>query len=485
MNASEQADKQVVVVGGGVAGLAAAHRVVERSLRSDRNVGVTLLEARNRLGGSLLSYRRDGYLVEGGPDSFITQKPAALALCRRIGIENEVIATNPDRRRVYVVRGGRLHPIPEGFLLLAPTRIWPFLTSRLFSWPGKLRMGLDVVLPARRREPGEDESLADFVRRRFGREALERIAQPLVGGIYTADPEHLSLRATMPRFLELEDRYRSVILGMRKAAKRMGSTGSRGSGARYGMFVTLAEGMVTLVDVLAGRYLAGATRTHVPVKRIARDGTRWRVIVENGPDVSADAVVLACPAHASAKIVADLDPALARSLASIEYASSATMTMGFRREQIRHPLDGFGFVVPSSERRSMIAGTFGSIKFAGRAPADHVLMRCFLGGAVQPHIYAMDDADLRRAVLDDLSDLIGLQGEPDFVDIHRWPDSMPQYPVGHVQHVARIESAASRHPALALAGNAFGGVGIPDCVQSGEQAADRILEPWLGPAEDA
>jgi len=436
---AQQADreKQIVVVGGGVAGLAAAHRVVERSLESNRAVNVTVLEARDRLGGSLLSYRRGGYLVEGGPDSFITQKPAALSLCRRVGLENEVIGTNPDRRRVYVVRRGKLHPIPEGFLLLAPTRIWPFLVSRLFSWPGKLRMGLDVVLPARRRTPDEDESLADFVRRRFGREALARIAQPLVGGIYTADPEHLSLRATMPRFLELEDRYRSVILGMRKAAKRQGAD-RRGSGARYGMFVSLADGMVTLVDVLAGRYLAGATRTQAQVTRITREGSRWRVTVANGSDVTADAVILACPAYASAKIVRALDPALARSLASIEYASSATMTMGFRRAQIRHPLDGFGFVVPAAEGRSLIAGTFGSIKFAGRAPADHVLMRCFLGGAVQPHVYAMDDADLRQAVLADLGELVGLQGEPEFVDIHRWPNSMPQYPVGHVQHVARI-----------------------------------------------
>jgi len=483
LNASQEAGKHVVVVGGGVAGLAAAHRIVERSLRVGCPVRVTLLEARDRLGGSIVSYRRDGFLIEGGPDSFITQKPWALDLCRRIGIDDQVILTNPDRRRVYVVRRGRLYPIPEGFLLLAPTRILPFVTSGLFSWFGKLRMAMDVVLPARRRGPDEDESLADFVRRRFGHEALERIAQPLVGGIYTADPEKLSLRATMPRFLELEDRYRSVILGMRKARKRMAGRGGD-SGARYSMFVSFAEGMVTLVDALAGRYLAGATRTRAEVTGIHREKAEWRLAIKGGGSLVADAVILACPAHASAKILHALDPALARDLGAIEYASSATMSFAFRRAQIRHPLDGFGFVVPLAEGRSMIAGTFGSIKFAGRAPEGHVLMRCFLGGAVQPEVYEMDDADLQRCVLADLRELIGIEGEPLFVEIHRWPASMPQYPVGHLHHVARIEESLQRHPGLAVAGNAFGGVGIPDCVHSGERAADRVLEPWLGSAEE-
>lgn len=461
-------------------GLAAAHRLVEFARERRQELDIKLLEARDRLGGSIVTVRRDGFLIEGGPDSFITQKPWAIALCKRIGIADQIIGTNPDRRRVYVVRNGRLYPIPEGFLLLAPTRIWPFVASGLFTWPGKIRMAMDVILPAKKRAPGQDESLADFVRRRFGREALERIAQPLVGGIYTARAEDLSLRATMPRFLELEDQHRSVILGMRKARRGMAERGVRESGARYSMFVSFRSGMATLTDKLASLLPAGGFRTNAPVRRIERAAQQWNVVLEDGSAEAADAVVLACPAYASCEMLKELDPALAGELSAIEYASSATMTLGFDRRQVRHDLDGFGFVVPLAERRSMIAGTFGSIKFAGRAPERHVLMRAFLGGAVQPEVYNMDDDQLRSAVLRDLRDLIGVEGEPLFADIHRWPASMPQYPVGHLERVARIERLVSNHPGLAMAGNAFGGVGIPDCVHSGEAAAEMLWRQVLG-----
>jgi oxygen-dependent protoporphyrinogen oxidase len=362
-------------------------------------------------------------------------------------------------------------------LLLAPTRIWPFVTSGLFTWPGKIRMAMDVILPARKRGASEDESLADFVRRRFGREALERIAQPLVGGIYTADPEKLSLKATMPRFLELEDRYRSVILGMRKLRQEMEGTARGGSGARYGMFVSFREGMATLTDRLLSLLPADGVRTNTAVRRVERAGRQWRVVLEDGSAETADAVVLTCPAYVSAGILADLDRELVAELSSIDYASSATMTLGFDRRQVGHDLDGFGFVVPLAERRSMIAGTFGSIKFPGRAPEDRVLMRAFLGGAVQPEVYEMDDGRLTEAVLGDLSDLVGVTGEPLLTEIHRWPRSMPQYPVGHLDRVARIERLLVDCPGLAMAGSAFGGVGIPDCVHSGEVAAERL---WAG-----
>jgi len=475
-NGIDSDGRRVIVVGGGVAGLAAAHRVVELARDRGAGVDVRVLEARDRLGGSIVTVRRDGFLVEGGPDSFITEKPWAMALCRRLGIADQIIGTNPDRRRVYVVRGGRLYAIPEGFLLLAPTRVWPFVASGLFSWPGKIRMGMDVLLPARKRAPGEDESLADFVRRRFGREALERIAQPLVGGIYTADPEKLSLRATMPRFLDLEDKYRSIILGMRKAKKaRAAASGGRDSGARYSIFVSMRDGMDRLTNTLAERLPAGSVRTQTVVSRIERADGKWRVFLTDGSSESADAVILACPAYASAETVRGVDASLAGELAGIEYASSATMTLGFERRQVRHELDGFGFVVPLAERRSLIAGTFGSVKFPGRAPEGHVLMRAFLGGAVQPEVYAMDDESLRAAVLKDLRELLGVAGEPLFADIHRWPNSMPQYPVGHLDRVARIERLLAAYPGLAVAGNAFGGVGIPDCVHSGEMAAERAF----------
>lgn len=467
--------RRVIIIGGGVTGLAAAHRVVELAGKTAQPIDVLLLEANPRLGGTIVTTIRDGCLIEGGPDSFITQKPWALALCRRIGIDGELIPTNPACRRTFVVRDGTMHPIPEGFLLLAPSRIWPFVTSRLFSWPGKMRMGLDLILPRKDHGTDGDESLASFVRRRFGRESLDRIAQPLVGGIYTADPEYLSLRTTMPRFLEMEAKYRSIIWGMVKGRKAASAAERGDSGARYSMFMSFRKGMVTIIDTLASRLPAGSIRTGTPVTRVSRGADKWMVELADGSTETADAVVLCCPAHVSARLIRQVDSAVADDLAAIRYASSATMTMAFDENQVSAIPEGFGFVVPVVEGRTLIAATFSSIKFPGRAPEGVLLARAFLGGAMQPHVYEMDDDALRRAVLQDFRDLIGLRGEPRFVETHRWPASMPQYPVGHLDYVRRLEAKIQRWPGLAVAGNAFGGVGVPDCVRSAEAAVDRLF----------
>lgn len=480
--AGERTSKRIVVVGGGVSGLAAAHRLMELAGETGSGIEVHLREARDRLGGSMVTHRRDGFVIEAGPDSFITDKPWALRLCHRLGLTRELIPTNPSCRRTFVVHGGVLHPIPEGFLLLAPSRLWPFVTSGLFSWRGKLRMGLDLILPGRDHGRSGDESLGSFVRRRFGAEALERIAQPLAGGIYAADPERLSLRATMPRFLDMEAKHRSLILAMRRrvqaAARNRGEAAD--SGARYSMFVSLAGGMGRLVETLQSRLPAGAVCVNAPVSRLRREPAGWRVVLANGSSERADGVVLACPAQSSAQIVRGLDGPLADELSVIEYASSATMSLAFRRDQVGHGLDGFGFVVPASQKRSVMAVTFSSVKFAGRAPDGWVLMRAFLGGALQPEVYELDDDTLRQAVLGDLGDLIGVEGRPAFVELYRWPGSMPQYPVGHLDRVRRIEARLANWPGLQLAGNAFGGVGIPDCVHSGERAAQRLVELLTG-----
>lgn len=469
--------KRIIVVGAGITGLAAAHRVVELSREMGLAIDVLLLEARDRLGGTILTQNRDGFIIEGGPDSFITQKPWGLALCRRLGLESRLIQTNPSCRRTFVVRDGRLHPVPEGFLLLAPTRIWPFVTSRLFSWPGKMRMAMDLVIPRKDHGPEGDESLSSFVTRRFGREALERIAQPLVSGIYTADPTDLSLRATMPRFLEMEAAHGSLIKAMRRERKAAAVRGASGgdSGARYSLFVSIDAGMSTLIDTLESRLPAGSVRRNAVVSRIDPAGGGWRVLTADGGSEAAEAVILASPAHASARLLADLDTSLSSELAGIRYASSATMSLAFRREQVPHAMDGFGFVVPALEGRALIAATFSSVKFPGRAPEGWVLMRAFLGGAMHAKVYEMDDRDLHAAVLRDLRELIGLQGEPAFAEMYRWPNSMPQYPVGHLDRVRRIEARLAAFPGLAVAGNAFGGVGVPDCVRSAEAAAERVV----------
>jgi oxygen-dependent protoporphyrinogen oxidase len=461
---------RITVVGGGIAGLAAAHRVVELGRESGRPVEVTLLEAGSRLGGTIRTERAEGFLLEAGPDSFISEKPWALALAERIGLGPRLCRTDDRFRRTYVVRGGRLRPLPEGFLLLAPTRAWPVLASRVFSWRGKLRLALDLALP-RRRAAG-DESLGSFVRRRLGREALERVAQPLVGGIYTADPDRLSVAATMPRFLALEREHRSLILGLRRTARRQ-AVGA--SGARWSLFVTLAGGMEELVAALAARLPAGSVRLGAPVAGLAAAPGGWRVEPLTGPALHADGVILAGPAPLMAPVVKPVDPALAGLLEGIAYASSATIALAYPRPAIRHPLDGFGFVVPRVERRALLACTFSSVKYPGRAPDGVALLRVFLGGAMQAGLLAADDAELRALAHRDVAALLGIAGDPLLARVWRHPAAMPQYDVGHLDRIAAIEAHLDALPGLALAGGAYQGVGIADCVRSGEAAAERLV----------
>lgn len=463
---------RLVVIGGGIAGLSAAHRAVERARERGGGIALTLLEAGDRLGGIVQTERRDGFLVESGPDSFISEKPWALALCRRVGLEDRLVRTDDRFRTAFVAFGGRLHPLPDGFQLLAPTRLTSLLRSSLFSWGGKLRMAMDLVLP---RGGNSDESLGAFVRRRLGREALERVAQPLIGGIYTADPDSLSLAATMPRFLEMEREHRSVILALRRAARRAPAPAAEASGARWSLFVTFEDGMEELVLALARRLPPGAVRLKEPVTALERRGAGWRVATAAGTTVDADGVILATEAYQAARLLRHADPALGHLLEDIPYASSATVTLAYRRDAIRHPLDGFGFVVPQVERRPVIAGTFSSVKYPGRAPEGHVLLRVFVGGALNEAAAAADDAALVAAARGELANLLGAAGEPLFTRVSRYVKAMPQYQVGHLARVEAIEAAARRLPALALAGGAYRGVGIADCVHSGEEAAERLL----------
>jgi oxygen-dependent protoporphyrinogen oxidase len=463
---------RVVVVGGGVSGLAAAHRAVELARERGRPLELTLLEAADRLGGTIQTERREGFLVECGPDSFLSEKPWALALCRRLGLEDRLIRTDDRFRRTFVVFRGRLHPLPDGFQLLAPTRLVPFVSSTLFSWPGKLRMACDLVLP---RGSDPDESLGAFVRRRLGREALERVAQPLVAGIYTADPDDLSLQATMPRFLELERRDRSLILGLWRAARKAPALHADASGARWSLFVTFADGMEELTRVLATRLPAGAVRLKERVIGVSRNGDEWRVATTAGAVFDADAVILAPEAHQAARMLRYVDPGLAHLLEGIAYASSATVTLAYRRGDVRHPLDGFGFVVPQVERRPIIAGTFSSVKYAGRAPDGHALLRIFMGGALNESVLAADDSALVTTVRAELAELLGVVAEPLFTRVTRYPRAMPQYHVGHAARAEAIERAVARHPGLRLVGGAYRGVGIADCVRSGEEAALALL----------
>lgn len=468
---------RVVVVGGGISGLAAAHRLVELARDEGWLLDLVLVEAADRVGGTIRTERADGFLLEAGPDSFISEKPWALALAERIGLGPRLCGTDTRFRRTYVVRGGRLRPLPEGFLLLAPTRAWPVLASNVFSWRGKLRLGLDLVLPRRSSATG-DESLGSFVRRRLGREALERVAQPLVGGIYTADPDSLSLEATMPRFLALEREHRSLILGLRRTAR--GSEAAGAGGARWSLFVTLAGGLEELVTALATRLPAGAVRVGTPAAAVAlaRDG--WRVQLGDGAFLQAHGVVLAGPAPRMAALVSAVDPPLAGLLDGIAFASSATVALAYPRAAVRHPLDGFGFVVPQVEGRRTLACTFSSVKYPGRAPDGFALLRVFIGGALQGTLLGQEDGALLRLAHDEVAALLGITGEPVLSRVWRHPGTMPQYAVGHLDRIAAIEARLEVLPGLALAGGAYRGVGIADCVRSGEAAAEGLNSSLKG-----
>lgn len=461
---------RIVVVGGGIAGLAAAHRLTELSREQQRPIDLKLIEAAPQLGGSIRSERVDGFVIEAGPDSFISEKPWALRLCERIGFTDRLVRTNDANRRTFIVHDGALHALPDGFLLLAPTQLWPLLTTRLFTWPGKMRMALDLVLP--RGAAKADESLGEFVTRRLGREALERVAQPLVGGIYTADPSTLSLAATMPRFLEMERKTRSIIWSMWKAQRQAPQAARATSGARWSLFVSVDSGMQGLVDALVDRLPSDAIKPATPLEGLQHDG-HWKLRC-GGESFAADAVILATPAHAASRAVRSLSPTLADELAGIAYASSATVSLAYRIEQIPKPLDGFGFVVPLVEARAIVACTYSSVKYPGRAPAGHVLLRCFVGGALQQDLFEQDDASMAASVRRELQQLLGITSEPMLTRIHRHPRAMPQYQVGHLDRIQRIDKAVAELPGLALAGNAYRGVGIPDCIHSGELAAELV-----------
>ncbi len=374
----------VVVVGGGVGGMAAAYELGREAARRNLDVQVTVLEARERVGGSILTEHVDGCIVEGGPDCFVSEKPWAIELIEEVGLGAHLAGTNDARRRTYVLWKGKPHPLPDGLILLVPTRIMPFITTRLFSWPGKMRMALDFVLP--RRTDGADETLGDFIRRRLGRETLDKLGEPLVAGIHSGDPETMSIKATFPRFVDMEREDRSLIVAMLKrmrAARKARAAAAAASTAAprppRTMFMTLDEGLGGLMTELTERVGAAALRVSEPAGDLAarKDGG-WTVRTIGGATHEADGVVFATPAYATAEILKGVDSVLAGELDAIPYVSSATVTLAYAASSFPTHLDGFGLVIPKGEHRRVKAFTWVTSKFYGRAPADIVLMRCFI-----------------------------------------------------------------------------------------------------------
>jgi oxygen-dependent protoporphyrinogen oxidase len=461
---------EVVVLGGGIAGLAAAHRLLHVQGDAMRGLRVTLVEADDRLGGKIVTERIDGFVIEGGPDSFLATKPRGIGLCEELGIGErpQLQGVQSQRRRAFVLWRGQLHDLPEGLSGLVPTRLAPLARSTLLSPLGKARVALDYLLPAHR--AAGDESLGGFVRRRLGREAWQRLVEPLMAGIYAADGDQLSLAATFPQFREAERRFGGLIKGV-LAARRQTPTPAP---APKSTFLTPAAGLDALVIALEKRLRdAGAALVFGdPALAVTRSGSTFEVRLTAGDSIQAAAVIVATPAHAAACLLADLDPVLAAELDAIPHASTAIVTLAYRRQEISHPLDGHGYVIPRAEGSPILACTWSSRKWAGRAPEGWELIRVFIGRAGQEDVLAAGDETLVALAVGEVSARLGVTDPPRLTRVRRWPRGMPQYLLGHPERVARIEAACSTHAGLYLAGNAFHGVGLPDCIASGERAAD-------------
>ena len=458
---------EVVIIGGGIAGLAAAYRLQSKSAGK---LDYSLLEASPRLGGKIVTECADGFTVEGGPDSVIPQKPWALELMRELGLEDRLLPSNDDRGGTWVLHRKRLVPLPAGLGMLSPEHWGAFLRSPLLSWQAKARFARERWVPPR--GDGEDESVADFVRRRLGEGALWGLAEPVLAHVHAADVERMSLRATYPRLAELETRYGSLHRGV--AALRRAARDQTGP-----MFWTLKGGLAELVAALIERLEPASLHVGCRAVALRRRGTGWRIALDDGRELDAGAVVLATPAAAASELTAELDPDLAWRLRSIRYTSMATLSLGYRAADVAGAPAGFGFFVPRRERWRVLAGSWTSSKFDQRAPEGHALLRIFLGGATAEHILDMDDEALIQAVREDLAAMIGLSAEPVMAKLSRWPGGYPQYDVGHRSRIRDLEAALP--PGLAVAGSAYHGVGLPDCIRSGSEAAYRILAKEFKP----
>jgi oxygen-dependent protoporphyrinogen oxidase len=453
-------DAPVAIIGGGISGLSAAYYL------SQAGVPSTIVEARPRLGGVIQSEHVQGCVIEAGPDSFLSMKPAAMDLIRELGLADEVIGSNDHLRVTYVWKGGRLVPLPDGLQLMVPTKLIPLLTTRLLSWSTKIRMGMELFHPPGRR--AEDQSVAEFVTQHYGAEAVDYLAEPLLSGIYGGSPSALSMGSVLPRFVELEAKYGSLTKGVLAELKA-----NRAQAGRLPLFRTLKSGLGQLVSALAARLAGRAKVLHGRAEAVERTGGGFRIRLEDGW-LECPQLVLACEAHNAATLAARLDGRLAELLGGIACSSSMTVALGFPDSAFPRPLHGFGFLVPKRERRRLVACTWVGTKFSHRVPGGTTLLRCFLGGAEDAAILAESDDAIVAAVVDELHSIVGFRAAPAFSRIFRWPRSMAQYTVGHAARLAEIEARAAAIPGLQLAGNAYTGIGIPDCIRMGKQAAEAI-----------
>jgi protoporphyrinogen/coproporphyrinogen III oxidase len=465
--------KKIIIIGGGIAGLAAAHRI-QREINDGSDFDCMLLEGGERFGGKISTEKSDGFVIERGPDSFISQKPAGIQLCKQLGLEDRLTGTNPGAPSTFVYTGGKLVTMPDGLSLMIPTKFLPFAFTPLFSLLGKIRMGFDLLIP--KKADDSDESLASFVRRRMGEEALNKMAEPMLAGIYASDPEKMSIRSTFPMFVETERKYRSLIIGMLARKKAMLMNAGKRPATPYSLFVTLKDGLGEMVDAAIKKSPDIQFKSSAKVKAIEKMHEGWRVQLEDGWERMADAVIIATPGAITAKLLQPVAPKAAELLSSIKYVSTATVTLGYQKEGFSHSLDGFGFVVPRSEGRSILACTWTSSKFPHRAPEGYVMLRCYLGGALQEEIAEKDEETLAALVKKDLQEIMGINETPIFCKVFKNYKSNVQYHVNHTEKIDSIMEDLKNYPGLFLAGSAYRGIGIPDCIQNGNQSVESALE---------
>lgn len=474
--------KRVVIIGGGIAGLSAAWSLREHC--KETSFEIVLLERNDRFGGNIRTEKADGFLIEGGPDCFLSEKPWAMELSKRLGLADKFLTTNEKNKKTFVLSGGRLHVLPEGVILMIPTKILPLATSSLISWPGKIRMAAELFIP--KKKDKKDESLGDFVRRRLGKEALDKIAEPLVAGVHAGDPETMSVRASFPKFVQLEEESGSLIRGMvAKMASmhkaRKANPAPSGARPKVTMFMTLRDGLSELIDTLTSRLEKmekTVLRKGVPVASIEKKNGQYAVSLENGERIEADALIVAAPAWAASNLLNGVDTELSQKLQTIPYVSTATVSIAFRKKDVKHPLNGFGFVVPKVEKRRIMAATWTSVKFSGRAPDDSVLIRCFVGGSKNAELVGLDDAAMVKMVREELRDVMGIDAEPVLSRVFRWRNSMPQYTIGHEERIKWIDERVASTHGLYLTGSAYHGIGISDSIRYGEVVAKKILHQF-------
>lgn len=470
---SPQQNIRITVVGGGITGLAATWQLQQLKQINHLPLEIHLIEAADRLGGKIVTEHVDGLTIEGGPDCFIRQKPYAAELASSVGLKDELIDTNDHQRKTYVVNKGKLTPLPDGVMLIVPTRIMPFVTSPLISWPGKIRMGMDLFVPPFK--GADDESVAQFVKRRLGTEALEKIAEPLLSGIHVSDPETQSLLATFPRFRNLEQKNGSLIKGMLVERKR-GAAARKNGHKPASVFQSLRGGMSQLTGTLEKALIDCIIHKGTRVERLERMDEQYTLTLSSGETLHSDAVILAIPAFQAASLLRPLHPAAAGELDRINYVSTATISMAFRKSEINKPFMGFGMVVPRLEKRKISACTWSSFKFNHRAPDDLLLLRCFVGGPGKEDMVDLTDEELIQTAREELKDLLELDAKPVMSRIYRWVKANPQYDLGHLERVSLIFSDIKSHlPGIFLTGSAYEGVGVPDCVRQGTETAKKAV----------